>query len=34
MNDTYILSDDKDKIGTKSPDAELWVVGKAFAHTL
>jgi hypothetical protein len=23
MNDIYILSDDRDKIGTKPPDAEL-----------
>jgi hypothetical protein len=30
MNDTYILYDERDKIRTKPPDAELWVVGKAF----
>jgi hypothetical protein len=31
MNDIDILYDDKDKIGTKLPDAEF-CVGKTFGH--
>jgi hypothetical protein len=33
MNDIYLLYDEKNKIGTKPLDAELWVVGKTYWTT-